>query len=350
MYTENDIILAVDYHDKTITGRWFNCNSGQERIVKMDTTQQQICQLIDTAVSEAAQVGGQVIWIMESTTGWARVKRLIGSKASCVVANVLQMPLPPKAYRRKTDKIDTGRILREYLNGSLPYAYQPSLSVRSVRRLVAIRENLVSRRTALRNWIGRYLAHETWEVRTGLWSNIGMRRLKRITASTREPDKTVLTVKLTELKQLEGLLEPIEKRIIRICEHWRQAQRLDQIYGIAQISAVSILARIWPIKRFASAEELIAYAGLAPGIRESDQTLRVGHIGGGGTDKHLRHYIIEATIWARQIPRYRPTYLRVMRKRGRKIARLVVARLLLRSIYKMLDCEIGFNQMPKKVG
>jgi len=298
MYTENDIILAVDYHDKTITARWFNCNTGEERIVKMDTTQEQICQLIDTAVSEAAQVGGRVIWIMESTTGWARVKQLIGSKASCIVANVLQMPLPPKAYRRKTDKIDTGRILREYLNGSLPYAYQPSLSLRRVRRLVAIRENIVSRRTALRNWIGRYLAHETWETRTGLWSNIGMRRLKKIAVSAREPDKTVLTIKLTELEQLEVSLKVIEESIIRIYKHWRQAQWLGQIRGIAKISSVSILARIWPIKRFASAEELISYAGLAPGIRESDQTLRVGHIGGGGTDKHLRHYIIEATIWA----------------------------------------------------
>lgn len=276
MYTENDIILAVDYHDKTITARWFNCNTGEERIVKMDTTQQQICQFIDTAVSEAAQVGGRVIWIMESTTGWARVKQLIGAKASCIVANVLQMPLPPKAYRRKTDKIDTGRMLREYLNGSLPYAYQPSLSLRRVRRLVAIRENMVSRRTALRNWIGRYLAHETWETRTGLWSNIGMRRLKKIAISVREPDKTVLTIKLTELEQLEVSLTTIEESIIRIYKHWRQAQWLAQIHGIAKISAVSILARIWPIKRFASAEELISYAGLAPGIRESDQTLREG--------------------------------------------------------------------------
>ena len=350
MYTKNDIIMAVDYHDKNLTIRWFNCHTGEERILKRPTTAEHICRLIDAGVSEAVPQGGQVIWIMESTTGWARVKRLIGSKASCIVANVLQMPLPPKAYRRKTDKIDTGRILREYLNGSLPYAYQPTLSVRRIRRLVAVREDLVSRRTALRNWIGRYLAHETWEARTGLWSNIGMRRLRKLAASTREPDKTVLTVKLTELEQLERLLKTSEKSIIRIYQHWRQAQWLGQIFGIAQISAVSILARIWPIKRFASAEELISYAGLAPGIRESDQTLRVGHIGGGGTDKHLRHYLIEATIWARQIPRYRPTYERVMRKRGKKIARLVVARMLLRSIHKMLECNVRFNQMPKQVG
>ncbi len=76
---------------------------------------------------------------MESTTGWARVKKLLGDKAALVVANVLQMPLPPKAYRRKTDKIDTGRILREFLNGSLPVAFQPSAWLRRIRRVVACR-------------------------------------------------------------------------------------------------------------------------------------------------------------------------------------------------------------------
>ena len=350
MYTRNDIIMAVDYHDKNLTIRWLNCHTGQERILKRPTTAEHICRLIDVAVSEVLSQDGQVIWIMESTTGWARVKQLIGSRATYIVANVLQMPLPPKAYRRKTDKIDTGRMLREYLNGTLPQAFQPSVSVRRIRRLVALRENLVSRRTALRNWMNRYLAHETWDERTGLWSKQGMRRLRKMISSTPEPDQTVLTIKLSELEQLENWLTPIENKIIGIYQHWRQAQWLSQISGIAAISAVSILARVWPIQRFKSAEELIAYAGLSPGIRESDQTLRVGRIGGGGTDKHLRHYLIEASIWARRIPRYRPTYERVMHKRGKKIGRLVVARMLLRSIYKMLECNVRFNQMPKQVG
>ena len=35
------------------------------------------------------------------------VKELIGSRVQFVLANVLQMPLPPKAYRRKTDKART---------------------------------------------------------------------------------------------------------------------------------------------------------------------------------------------------------------------------------------------------
>ena len=109
------------------------------------------------------------------------------------------------------------------------------------------------------------------------------------------------------------------------------------------VAAVSIVARIGPINRFTQPEQLIAYAGLAPGIRQSDTTSRHLSIGGGGTDKQRRHYLIEATIWAREIPRYRKTYERVETKRGRKIARIVVARMMLRSIHKMLADGVGFR-------
>ena len=112
---------------------------------------------MDDARAQAERVGGRVIWVMESTTGWARVKDLLGSSAKMVLANVLQMPLPPKARRKKTDKIDTKRLLREVLTGTLPLAFQPPLPLRELRRLVSLRESLVSRRTALRNWLDRYL-------------------------------------------------------------------------------------------------------------------------------------------------------------------------------------------------
>ena len=57
---------------------------------------------------------------------------------------------------------------------------------------------------------------------------------------------------------------------------------------------------------------------------------------------HLRHYLIEASVWARQLPRYVNTYNRVAKRRGKKIGRLVVARMLLRSIYKVLRDGIAF--------
>jgi hypothetical protein len=82
---------------------------------------------------------------------------------------------------------------------------------------------------------------------------------------------------------------------------------------------------------------------VAPGVRQSDQTRRDGRIGGGGTDGHLRYYLIEATVWTRELPRYRATHERVAKRRGKKIGRLVVARLLLRCIFKVLRSGLPFN-------
>ena len=194
MYSSKDIILAVDYHAENTEVRWLNCHTGEERCLNIPTTRGGILRLVEKATAEVAPVGGKVIWIMESTTGWARVKELIGSRVQFVMANVLQMPLPPKAYRRKSDKIDTGRILREFLNGSLPQSYQPDVWWREVRRLVDSRQDLVERQTAVKNWISHFLLHETWYDREGLWTQKGIKRLRafRLPSS----DRMVLDLKL----------------------------------------------------------------------------------------------------------------------------------------------------------
>jgi len=111
-----DIVLAVDYHLENLQIRPCNLSTAEERCFKRKNTAREILRLVGEAQIEAALAGGKVVWIMESTTGWARVKDLLGEQAEFILANVLQMPLPPKAKRRKTDKIDTQRMLREYLS------------------------------------------------------------------------------------------------------------------------------------------------------------------------------------------------------------------------------------------
>ena len=96
MYRRKDIILAVDYHAENTEVRWFNGYTGEERLLNIPTTRSGILRLMEQAIAEAAEADGQVIWIMESTTGLARVKELIGSRMQFILANVLQMPLPPK--------------------------------------------------------------------------------------------------------------------------------------------------------------------------------------------------------------------------------------------------------------
>ena len=343
MYERKDIILAVDYHAENTEVRWFNCGTGEERCLNIPTTRSGILRLVEKAVAEAAEVGGKVVWIMESTTGWARMKELIGSRVEFIMANVLQMPLPPKAYRRKTDKIDTGRMLREFLNGSLPRSYQPAQRWRELRRVVDSRQDLVERQTAVKNWITHFLHHETWADREGLWTQKGMRRLRGLKLSA--SDRMVLNLKLQELEQLAQRRQQMEAAMQAVYDQWPEAQWVDEVRGIGMVTAVSVLAHIGSIERFPSAEDLISYAGLAPGHRQSDGTRHNGKIGGGGTDSHLRYLLIESMQWVCQIPRYHDAFDRAVTKHGKNIARIIVARMLLRSIFKMLKDKVRFNQV-----
>ena len=343
MNDRKDIVLAVDYHAENTEVRWLNGASGEERCLRIPTSRGGILRLVERAVGEAGQVGGRVIWIMESTTGWARVKELIGSRVEFLLANVLQMPLPPKAYRRKSDKIDTGRILREFLNGSLPQSYQPDSWWREVRRLVDSRQDVVERQTAVKNWITHFLHHETWYDREGLWTQKGMKRLRALRLSA--SDRTVLDLKLQELDQLAQRRGQMEAAMQKVYDQWPEAQWVDEVRGIGMVTAVSILAHIGPIERFPTAEDLISYAGLAPGHRQSDQTAHNGKIGGGGTDSQLRYLLIESMQWVCQIPRYRPAFERAQARRGTNIARIIVARMLLRSLFKVLRDRVRFKQV-----
>jgi transposase len=146
-----DILLTVDYHDAQCMIRRKNLATDQEFVRKVDTERDTLSQWMLTAVREAKAQRGRAVWIQESTTGWARVKVLLSDRVDFRLVNVLQMPLPPKARRRKTDKVDTARMQREHLAGTLPLAHQPTPECRQLRRLAAYREDLVDRRTAVRN-------------------------------------------------------------------------------------------------------------------------------------------------------------------------------------------------------
>ncbi len=338
-----DIILSVDYHDENSVVRQFDERTLEESVCTVPSTATALAAVVDRARARLGRRRGRVVWIQESTTGWARVRELLADRVHFVLANVVQMPRLPKGHRHKTDRRDTDRQLREYRNGSLPRAHQPGPELRRLRRLVGLREDLVRRRTALRNWVNRYLAHETWQGRANLWSEKGLGRLGRCVDRLPQPDRLVVAAKLAELGRLAEPLSQVEARMHEAYRDWPEAQRLDAVRGIGVVAAVAIAARIGPVTRFRDAEALIAFAGLAPGVRQSDRTRREGRIGGGGTDHHLRHYLIEASIWARELPRYRPTYERVAQRRGKKIGRLVVARLLLRGIYKVLRDGVPFR-------
>jgi len=342
-----DIVIVCDYHSDNMQFLVFNAATGEEREFKRPTSAASVREVLAEAEKQLPPEGvagrGRIIWIMESTTGWARMKKIIVGHASFLMVNVLQLPLPPKAKRRKTDKLDNRRVLREYLNGDLALAHQPDEKLRAQRRVVALRENLVRRCTSLRNKIRAHLVHELWEDLGDAWSGKGMKKLLSLAETMSREDCLSLKMKLEELAWQKKRIELVEEELLAMYAENEAAQRVDEIRGIAEVGAVSIVLRIGPVERFKSADALVAFAGLSPGVHQSDGTSYSLSIGGGGTVKELRHYLIEATTWAKDIPRYQETYNRALKKHGKRVARVVLARLMLRSIYQMLKTGCRFN-------
>ena len=116
---------------------------------------------------------------------------------------------------------------------------------------------------------------------------------------------------------------------------------LCQIRGVGRYTAMLIIAEVGDVTRFPTARHLCAWAGLAPTVRSSDGKARLGHISRQGSPA-LRWALTEA---AQKIPTgggpLRAMFERIAKRRGRKIAKVAIARQILTLCYYGLrDGEI----------
>ena len=116
---------------------------------------------------------------------------------------------------------------------------------------------------------------------------------------------------------------------------------LCQIRGVGRYTAMLVIAEVGDVKRFPTARHLCAWAGLAPTVHSSDGKARPGHISRQGSPA-LRWALTEA---AQKIPTgggpLRAMFERIAKRRGRKIAKVAVARQILTLCYYGLrDGEI----------
>ena len=68
------ILLTVDYHDQNCVIRRLNAGTGEERVLSVPTTEGDLRQVVAQARAEVGR-RGRIVWLQESTTGWARSDR-----------------------------------------------------------------------------------------------------------------------------------------------------------------------------------------------------------------------------------------------------------------------------------
>jgi len=137
------------------------------------------------------------------------------------------------------------------------------------------------------------------------------------------------------------------KRVQQLAEEGHDALLLMTIPGMGYYSALLTKSEIGDVKRFQSAKQLCAYAGLVPSTYASGNMRFHGHITKHGS-RWLRWTLIEATIHAVKRPGVlRRFYFKVERKKGGQIAKVAAARKLLEWIYHILKDGRTYQEMER---
>jgi len=117
--------------------------------------------------------------------------------------------------------------------------------------------------------------------------------------------------------------------------------------GVGPLTALACVLIIGKAERFPCGKQIAAYLGLVPLEDSSGERRRLGHITEQGSSM-LRFLLVEgAQVAARSIPQWRKQYFHVAMRRGRKIAKVAMARKLSIRLFWMMRQRWDYEQMTK---
>ncbi len=291
---------------------------------------------------------GETKAVMEACYGWEyfydEVDDLI---EELIMAHPLKTRLIAEA-RIKTDSIDSETLAHLLRTDLIPKAYAPSAETRDKKNLLRYRSSLTAIKVRIKNTIHSVLARNHIEDKdfTSLSDKFGKKGMAYLRSVTLKGNDTViLNQYLDLLGETETKIKDAESRIRAVCRQDEICRLLSSVPGIGDILAVTIRYEIDEIERFISDGKLCSYAGLVPSTYSSGNRTYQGKITKQG-NKWLRWAMIEAAqraplndIWLREF------YNRISKK-GRKIARVAVARKLLEIIYRMWIDKKPYYKKP----
>jgi transposase len=302
----------------------------------------------DTFVALLGELDGESKIALEATYGWEWLADLLEDHGYELH---LAHPLRTKAIasaRVKTDAVDA-RTLAQLLRADLlPEAYVAPRELRELRDLLRQRVVLTHMRTALKNRVHALIARQGIQrAHADLFGAGGLRFLDDL--GLRTDPRARLDVLLRLIADFDREIDALAREIDRRARHDPRVDVLRQIYGIGRYLGMLIVAEIGAIERFPSARHLCAWAGLTPTVRSSDSRARLGHISGLGS-KALRWALVEAAQKACQGGGpLRHDFERIAKRRGRKIAKVAIARKILTLCYYGLrDGEIRCLKRPSR--
>lgn len=261
--------------------------------------------------------------------------------------------------KRKTDKDDAIKLARLAWCNELKPTHVPTIEMREYRSLVKHRKKLVGRENQLKNSIRSIFANRGIPITRGTktWFSgrvfLDQQRKTLVECSMQELWRGELDQYLTELDQVSDLLKQVEKKLDAIAKSDPRVQRVMQIDGVGRITAEAIVTALDDAKRFKSARQVSAYAGLVPRQYQSGETDRRGRITKRGP-RLLRTMLVECAWCSLRYNEWsRVTYARIHggKRVRRKKAAVALARKILVVAWAMLRDETDYDPsrlLPEK--
>ena len=294
----------------------------------------------ETFLELLAGLEGESRIAVEATYGWEWLAELLEDAGYEIH---LAHPLRTRAIaaaRVKTDAVDAKTLAHLLRADLLPEAYVAPRELRDLRELLRHRIALTGMRSALKNRVHAILAkHGITRQHSDLFGKGGREFLDAL--QLREASRRRLDSLIALIDDFDREIEATTREIEQRAKADDRVDVLTQIRGVGRYTAMLIIAEVGEIRRFPNARHLCAWAGLTPTVRSSDGKARLGRISRQGSPA-LRWALVEAaqkcTTGGGPL---RESFERIAKRRGRKIAKVAVARQILTlSYYGLRDGEI----------
>lgn len=250
-----------------------------------------------------------------------------------------------KKIRKHTDKDDAELLADLLRTNMLPQSYAAPDDIRVKRQITRHKHSLVCLQTQIINMSHAIL------LRHGInnlpysdaFCKKGIQYLQSLdlpSCDRFELDNYLDVIQMLETKK-EGTSEVIED----IAVDDPAVRLVMTMPGMGHYAATTFVAEIGDIRRFEHKDKVASFAGLAPKVHQSGETLRIGHITKQG-DRNLRWIMVQAANVAVQHDKTLGSmYKRLVFKKGHNKAIVAVARRMTTLLYTMLKLNLEYHAL-----
>lgn len=235
-------------------------------------------------------------------TGFGLCRFLRGNGIDCIVVAPSKIP-KRDGDRIKTDRRDAFNLARLHRAGELEEIYIPTRDDEAMRDLIRSRDDARhASRKAKQRVLSFLLRHGISYSGKTNWTKAHFNWLAEVKMG--HPAQQIAYQEyITAINETINRLGRLDKEINNLAKEWKQAPlvtAIQSLRGVAELTAVTIVAELGNLERFTHPKELMAYIGLVPSVHSTGTSTRRGGITKTGNG-FVRRVLVEAS-WTYRLP------------------------------------------------